>query len=68
MVTLTKYQLAAKYGISPSSLRSLMNKVYYDELVAEGYVKRRIILSPRVVAKFVDLYGEPINHLEGNKK
>lgn len=58
---MTKAQLAAKYSISPSTLRKLMNVTFFDELKEVGYNTRQIILSPNVIRKWEEIYGEPIN-------
>jgi len=57
---MSKYELAQKYNISLSTLRNLLNVRFYNELVPLGYLKRQIILSPCVVRKFIEMYGEPL--------
>ena len=58
--TIRKSELAEVYGISLSHLGKLLNKRYYDELVKLGYTKKVITLSPVIVRKFIELYGEPL--------
>lgn len=57
---MSKSELAQKYGISMSTLKVLMNKRYFKDLEAVGYQKTHQLLSPNVVRKFMELYGEPI--------
>ncbi len=66
MITCSKSQLALMYQISPGKLRTLMNDTFFTELEAVGYHKRAILLSPLVIEKFTECFGEPIDHL--NKK
>lgn len=59
-----KKDLKNLYGISHSTLRKLLNVTFYDELKPLGYQKDNRILSPCVVRKFIELYGEPIKKEE----
>ncbi|MDX1447217.1 hypothetical protein [Lishizhenia sp.] len=61
---LRKNELADLYPISQSYLRRLMNVVYYKELQEVGYNKYCITLNPKVIRKFFELYGEPLNENE----
>lgn len=58
---LTKSELAAKYGITVRTLAKLLNVRYFDELAAVGYEKSCKYLSPKVIQKFFEFYGEPLN-------
>ncbi len=58
-----KAVLCELYKISSTKLRTLMNVVFYDELVLVGYNKNDKIVSPRVVKKFVELWGTAEEHL-----
>ena len=61
---MTKKQLAYLYAISSSTLYKLLNETFYEELAKEGYTKKERILSPKVVRKFFELYGHPLNDTE----
>lgn len=57
----TKTTLAQKYGVTRDYLSNLLNKVYFEELETVGYKKDHSnILTPNVVRKFIEVYGEPI--------
>lgn len=56
---ISKTILAEKYGLSYSSLQRLLNQVFFDELKEVGYTTSSKILPPKVVKKFIDLYGSP---------
>lgn len=57
--TITKEQLSRKYCISKRHLSYLLNEKYYDQLMPLGYEKKSIILSPKIVNKFIEIYGQP---------
>lgn len=59
---LRKSDLAAQYGMHPKRLQKLMNGDFKEELELVGYHSRQITLSPRVVQRFYQLYGEPPQH------
>lgn len=46
---ITKSELAAKCGISCSTLQTWLNRRYYDELKKLGYEKKHRILRPNLV-------------------
>lgn len=56
---LRKSELAELYGMHPSRLRKLMNGDFKEELELVGYKTTQQILSPKVVNRFFELYGEP---------
>ena len=56
-----KSKLARKYNLADTQLRYLLNSLYYKELKAVGYAKSDKVLSPKVVRRFIELYGPPIN-------
>lgn len=58
---MTKQELAQAYNISRETLRKLLNKRYFEELSKLGYRKEDNYLSPCVIRKFYELYGEPLN-------
>lgn len=58
---MTKQELARLYGISPDTLRKLLNKRYFEILKEVGYIKESNYINPKVVLKFYEIYGEPIN-------
>lgn len=64
LAPLRKNELADLYNISISYLRRLLNVVYKEELEAVGYEKNCKTLSPIVLRKFFELYGEPLNENE----
>lgn len=45
-----KYELAARLGVSPGTLRRWLNERYYKDLVKLGYSKRQCYLTPGQVA------------------
>lgn len=51
------------YGISAETLRKHLNVDYYADLLAVGYKKNKSILTPKVLEKFIELYGAPVDHL-----
>lgn len=55
-----KSELAQKYNISLTTLRLLLNERYFIQLQPLGYAKQQQLLSPCVVRKFIELYGEPL--------
>jgi hypothetical protein len=57
---MTKKELANLYGISAGTLKNLLNVRYFSILEPLGYQKNQIILSPAVVRKFKEIYGEPL--------
>ena len=59
---MSKQELCFKYGFSLTTLASLLNDRYFDQLEPLGYRKNDKILSPKVLAKFFDLYGEPFKN------
>jgi hypothetical protein len=59
-----KSELAEKYGVHPSYLARLMNGLYFEELEREGYTKKSITLPPKVLRKFIELHGEPLQDTE----
>lgn len=59
---MTKQELAQKYGVSQTTLRTLMNDTFYKELKEVGYdeiQKQKQFIAPRVLEKFIELYGTP---------
>ncbi len=58
--TIRKSELADIYGVHRKYLSVLLNQVYYDELVKVGYNKTCKTISPMIVRKFIELYGEPL--------
>ncbi len=60
----TKAELANKYNMSADALRELLNVRYYETLKELGYKKTCKIIPPRVVRKFVEIYGKPSNDEE----
>ena len=58
--TLTKSELRDQYNISRGTLQYLLNIRYYDQLKEVGYKKFSKILSPQVVSKFKEIYGDPL--------
>lgn len=64
---MTKYDLLKLYekdNLTQRKLGDLLNKRYYEELAPLGYVKTAHDVSPKVVRRFFELYGEPINYNE----
>ena len=57
----SKKWLRQQYGFGTTKLCRLMNRVFFEELVQVGYKKSDQDLSPKVVRKFFELYGEPDN-------
>jgi hypothetical protein len=57
---MSKSELALKYGFGATKLQKLLNITHYEELEKVGYQKSDQILSPNVVRKFMELYGEPL--------
>lgn len=60
---ISKSILAARYGFSTQTLCNLLNGKYFEELEKVGYEKTQKLLSPHVVRKFLELYGEPLDEL-----
>lgn len=58
---LSKAELANLYGLAPSTLRKFLNVHFFKDLKAVGYNKRMQTLTPKIVRKFIELYGEPLN-------
>ena len=55
----SKKTLRAKYGLERQAMDQLMNVQFFEELQKVGYTnKKSKNLSPRVVRKFIELYGE----------
>jgi hypothetical protein len=63
-VVMTKKLLALKCGLSRSILGKYLNVYFIDELTEVGYSKEMRILTPAVVRKFIELYGEPLNEAD----
>jgi len=63
---MSKKELANLYRVSSGTLAYLLNVVFYDELQKEGYDKENKILAPKIVARFIELYGQPIQ-IQNNK-
>lgn len=61
---LSKKELAQKYKISLTTLQRLLNCRYFDLLKPLGYEKNQKLLSPTVVRKFIEIYGEPLTNNE----
>jgi hypothetical protein len=59
-VSITKKDLANKYGINTYVLGNFMNHLYFEELSKLGYNPEMKYLPPIIVRKFIELYGEPI--------
>ena len=57
---MTKQELRQQYNMSASTLRNLLNKRYYSQLVLVGYVKADNFISPKVLLKFYEIYGKPL--------
>tara|TARA_R110002126_G_scaffold289552_2_gene444701 strand:- start:2432 stop:2659 length:228 start_codon:yes stop_codon:yes gene_type:complete len=58
--SLTKQEVCDAYKFSMQTLGRLLNHQYYVVLAELGYVKKSSILPPKVVNKFIELYGEPL--------
>ena len=58
--SVTKQELCEAYNFSLTTLGGLLNRQYYSILKELGYRKRSNILSPKIINKFIDLYGEPL--------
>ena len=58
---MTKAELADLYNLSSSQLAGLLNNRYYDQLKELDYKKSDQNLSPKVVRKFVEIWGSPIS-------
>tara|TARA_X000000950_G_C13690434_1_gene567788 strand:+ start:363 stop:596 length:234 start_codon:yes stop_codon:yes gene_type:complete len=58
--SVTKQELCEAYNFSLQTLGRLLNKQYYSILSELGYNKRSNILSPKIINKFIELYGEPL--------
>lgn len=58
--TLTKAELRDIYNISATTLANLLNVKYFAQLQPLGYIKDSKILSPVVLKKFMEIYGEPL--------
>jgi hypothetical protein len=59
---MTKQELAQKYDMSASALRTLMNVRFVKQLSAVGYdekAKQAQHIAPNVLKKFVELWGPP---------
>jgi trimethylamine:corrinoid methyltransferase-like protein len=57
---MTKQELAQKYNMSASALRTLMNVRFFEQLNAVGYdekSKQAQHIAPNVLKKFVELWG-----------
>jgi hypothetical protein len=63
---MNKKQLTEKYNISLVTLNKLLNKDFYNELSILGYKKKDRLLGPKVIRRFLELYGEPFNENEFN--
>lgn len=59
---MTKKELRELYGFSKQTLATLLNKRYYTTLKQEGYVKTDNYISPKVLKKFYEIYGEPLKN------
>jgi len=57
---MSKKELSNLYNISRGTLAYLLNVKYFKELQTVGYNKDHKILTPKVVKKFVELYGRPL--------
>lgn len=56
----SKKTLRLKYGLDRHTMDYFMNVQFYDELVKVGYKnKKSKNLTPLIVRKFIELYGEP---------
>lgn len=58
--SVNKKDLCLEYRISYATLGKLLNTVFFEELKEVGYTKYQSILSPKVIQKFVELYGVPL--------
>lgn len=58
--SITKSDLCNIYKMSATTLRSLLNKRYFDHLQPLGYQKNDKMISSQVFEKFKELWGEPI--------
>ena len=63
-IVVTKKSLALRYGLPAAQMRFYLNVHFVDELEAVGYSQKMRILPPKVVRRFTELFGEPINKLE----
>jgi hypothetical protein len=61
---MTKKLLGQKYGLSPQMVKYYLNSHFIEDLEAVGYSKEMRILPPKVVRKFVELFGEPLTNDE----
>lgn len=57
----TKAELAQLYKLSQGVLKRYLNQDYYTELKSVGYEKKMVTLSPKIVRKFIELHGEPLD-------
>ena len=58
---MTKAELADLYNLSPHQLSGLLNDRYYKQLKELDYKKSDQNLSPKVVRKFIEIWGTPIS-------
>ena len=58
--TVTKQMVCSAYQFSRSTFASLFNVRYFKQLESVGYTKESVIISPKVINKFVEIYGEPL--------
>jgi len=57
---MSKKELANLYKLSRGTLAYLLNVRFYKELQVVGYNKEHKTLAPKVVRRFIELYGQPI--------
>lgn len=57
----TKAELCQYFGFSRSTLHRLLNVKYFNELAQCGYEKNQIILPPKVVRKFIEIWGKQLD-------
>lgn len=62
--TITKAELCEMCGFSSSTLRRYMNQMYFEDLKKVGYKTTQQILTPKILEKFFELFGEPFNEEE----
>lgn len=60
-IEITKAKLCRMYGISDTTLATLLNKVHFEELKELGYTNKYCKrLSPKVVRRFIEIYDPPL--------
>lgn len=57
---MTKKELRQYFNISQGTLSNLLNEKYYKELEPLGYEKRKQIVPPLAVKRFIEIYGKTV--------